>query len=164
MTDVFIGLGSNTGPREQMLHRAAELLQERIGETVRLSAFYETAPWGFDSPHAFLNAAILLRTPLSPGELLTATRRIERELGRTRKSTDGGYADRCIDIDILLYGDLVEETDVEAPDGVFHLSLPHPLMHRRLFVMEPLAEIAPHVLHPVLHKTFANLRDALQTT
>lgn len=161
MTDLYLALGSNLGDRERLLRRAVELLTERAGALVRLSAFYETEPWGFVSPHPFLNAVGLWRTELRPDEALRMTQQVERELGRRHKSVAGRYADRPIDIDILLYGTLVAETDVELPDGrMAHLSLPHPLMHERLFVMEPLAEIAPDVEHPVLHQTFSALRDA----
>lgn len=154
MTDLYLGLGSNMGDRERILRKAVDLLQERVGGLVRLSAFYETEPWGFVSAHAFLNAAVLLRTTLSSQEVLRITRQIERELGRSKKSADGVYADRPVDIDILLYGNLIAEADFVMDDGCFHLSLPHPLMQERLFVMEPLAEIAPHVMHPVSGKTF----------
>lgn len=162
MPEVFLGLGSNMGDRERLLRQAIDLLKERVGEVVSLSAFYETEPWGFVSAHTFLNAAALVQTPLSPEEVLRATRLIERELGRTGKSTGGSYTDRPIDIDLLLYGNLVLEEDFPDDEGCFHLSLPHPLMQERQFVMEPLAEIAPETVHPVLHRTFKALSDALK--
>ncbi len=162
MTDLYLGLGSNMGNRERILRRVVDLLQERIGEMVRLSAFYETEPWGFVSSHAFLNAAVWLRTSLSPQDVLHTTRQIERELGRTQKSTNGMYADRPVDIDILLYGDMVAEADFNMEDGCIHLSLPHPLMQERLFVMEPLAEIAPDTRHPVSGMTFGQICNNLR--
>ena len=106
-----------------------------MGRLVRCSSFIETAPWGFVSEHPFLNAVALFRTTLSPRELLTVTQDIERQLGRRQKS-NGTYADRPIDIDILLYGDAV----IDEPD----LKIPHPLMHERDFVMRPLNEIINH--------------------
>lgn len=127
---------------------AAALLAERVGDVLALSGFYETEPWGFQSDNTFLNAALRLETILSPLELLDATQQIEREMGRTQKS-NGAYHDRIIDIDILLYDDLVLQTP--------ELTLPHPLMHERRFVMEPLAEIAPNVVHPVFHKSVISL-------
>lgn len=128
---------------------AVHEIEERIGKVVSLSAFYATAPWGFSSDNAFLNAAMGVETELSPWEVLAATQYIEREMGRTHKSVNGMYSDRVIDIDLLLYGDVVLDTPV--------LKLPHPLMHERRFVMEPLAEIAPEVVHPVLGKTMREL-------
>ena len=127
---------------------AAALLAERVGDVLALSGFYETEPWGFQSENTFLNAALQLDTSLSPLELLKATQEIEIEMGRTQKS-NGAYHDRIIDIDILLYDDLVLQTP--------ELTLPHPLMHERLVVMEPLAEIAPNVIHPVFKKPVISL-------
>ena len=124
-------------------------IEERIGNVVSLSAFYATAPWGFSSENSFLNAAVCVETTLLPLQVLEETQRIERELGRTEKSVNGLYADRLIDIDLLLYDDRV--MDAEG------LILPHPLMTERRFVMEPLSEIAPDVVHPVLHKTMKEL-------
>lgn len=135
LTDVYLGLGSNLGDRHAQLLAAIELLAQRVGRLVRCSSFIETAPWGFVSEHPFLNAVALFRTTLSPRELLTATQDIERQLGRRQKS-NGTYADRPIDIDILLYGDAV----IDEPD----LKIPHPLMHERDFVMRPLNEIINH--------------------
>ena len=124
------------------------MLAERVGDILALSDIYETEPWGFESENTFLNAALALRSLLSPLELLDATRLIEIEMGRVEKS-NGTYQDRIIDIDILMYDDIVMQT--------LQLTIPHPLMHKRSFVMEPLAEIAPDVVHPVFHKTIAEL-------
>ena len=142
---VYLGLGTNLGDKEQNLRMSIKKIEERIGNVVSLSAFYATAPWGFSSENSFLNAAVCVETTLLPLQVLEETQRIERELGRTEKSVNGLYADRLIDIDLLLYDDRV--MDAEG------LILPHPLMTERRFVMEPLSEIAPDVVHPVLHKT-----------
>ena len=151
---VYFGLGTNLGDKEQNLRLAVQHIEERIGKVVSLSAFYATAPWGFASDNAFLNAVICVETSLPPLEILSVTQSIEKEMGRTHKSVNGVYSDRVIDIDLLLYGDLVLDTPV--------LRLPHPLMQERRFVMEPLAEIAPDVMHPGLGKTLGNIyRDLL---
>ena len=146
---VYLGLGTNLGAKEQNLRMSIKKIEERIGNVVSLSAFYATAPWGFSSENSFLNAAVCVETTLLPLQVLEETQRIERELGRTEKSVNGLYADRLIDIDLLLYDDRV--MDAEG------LILPHPLMTERRFVMEPLSEIAPDVVHPVLHKTMKEL-------
>ena len=146
---VYLGLGTNLGDKEQNLRMSIKKIEERIGNVVSLSAFYATAPWGFSSENSFLNAAVFVETTLLPLQVLEETQRIERELGRTEKSVNGLYADRLIDIDLLLYDDRV--MDAEG------LILPHPLMTERRFVMEPLSEIAPDVVHPVLHKTMKEL-------
>lgn len=130
---LFLSLGSNLGDREELLHRAIALIGERIGTVKRVSSFIETEPWGFQSEHPFLNAACMVLTTLSPRQCLKATQQIERELGRTTKSKGGVYHDRPIDIDLLLYGDLRLSTPT--------LTLPHPHMYERDFVMIPLREI-----------------------
>ena len=130
---LYLSLGSNLGDREKMLHRAIALIGERIGTVQRVSSFIETEPWGFQSEHPFLNAACLVLTTLSPEQCLKETQRIERELGRTTKSKDGIYHDRPIDIDLLLYDNLKVSTPT--------LTLPHPRMEERDFVMVPLREI-----------------------
>lgn len=142
---VYLGLGSNLGHREETLHRALEMIKERVGKIVSLSAFYETEPYGFESENLFLNAACCVETSLSPLEILSATQTVECELGRTSKSADGIHTDRVVDIDILLLGDL------EYVSG--QLTIPHPKMHERDFVLAPLCEIAPFAVHPVLGKT-----------
>ena len=128
-----MSLGANLGDRKSNIKLAIKQISELIGPVVRQSALIETAPWGFNSANAFINAAVCSETSLSPREVLQATQSIERALGRTKKSIDGQYHDRLIDIDILLYDDL----HVNEPD----LVIPHPHMNERQFVMQPLSEI-----------------------
>ena len=149
MMYVYFGLGTNLGDKEHNLRLAVRKIEERVGKVVSLSAFYATAPWGFSSEHTFLNAATCVETLLPPLSVLHLTQEIEREIGRTHKSVGGVYSDRVIDIDLLLYGDQVLDTP--------ELKLPHPLMHERRFVMEPLAEIAPDLVHPILKKKMREL-------
>ena len=149
MSTAYLSLGANLGNKRQQLLNAITRLTEMAGNIPAISDFYETTPWGYSSPNSFLNAAVQLETLLSPIELLTVTQQIEHELGRTTKSNDHIYTDRTIDIDILMYGELI----LQSPD----LILPHPFMRQRLFVLQPLAEIAPNLLHPVFNKTIAVL-------
>lgn len=156
MASVYLGLGTNLGEKEKNLRDAVERIEERVGKVVSLSAFYATSPWGFESENTFLNAVVHIETKLPPQELLTLTQQIEREIGRTTKSVNHSYADRIIDVDVLMYDDLIlNETN---------LVLPHPLMHQRLFVMEPMAEIAPGLVHPVLKKTMQDLYESILKT
>ena len=152
MAIAYLALGTNIGNKRRNMITAAALLAERVGDILALSGFYETEPWGFESENFFLNAAVKLKTSFSPLEVLQITQQIEKELGRTEKS-NGVYYDRIIDIDILLYGDEV----LQIPE----LTLPHPLMHERKFVMDPLAEIAPFVVHPVLKERIIDLKERL---
>ena len=133
MQTIYLSLGTNLGSREDNLERALRLLQEQVGALLRRSSVHETTPWGFESSHMFLNLCVCMATSLSPLQLLATTKQIERQLGRTQKSAHGHYADRLIDIDILLYDDAhVNESD---------LIIPHPHMYERDFVMLPLNEI-----------------------
>ena len=133
MSIVYLGLGSNLGNKEQHITTAVKHLEQRVGKVRRLSSLLKTEPWGFTSPHSFVNAAVSIDTTLSPHEVLEATQQIERDMGREQKSMNGEYHDRIIDIDILLYDDMeINEKD---------LTIPHPLMHERDFVMIPLREI-----------------------
>ncbi|MCR4592607.1 MAG: 2-amino-4-hydroxy-6-hydroxymethyldihydropteridine diphosphokinase [Bacteroidaceae bacterium] len=136
MHKLYIGLGSNLGNKEEMLHRALELINKHIGSVKRTSSFIETEPWGFQSENTFLNAACLVETTLTPMQCLRETQKIERLLGRTQKSKDGVYHDRPIDLDLLIYDDV----EMNTPE----LTLPHPHMHERDFVMIPLREIIEH--------------------
>jgi 2-amino-4-hydroxy-6-hydroxymethyldihydropteridine diphosphokinase len=131
--EVYLGLGTNLDDKVQHLNDAISRISERVGQVVCQSSFLETEPWGFESDHTFLNAVICCKTEKTPREVLLLTQQIERDMGRTHKSDSVGYADRIIDIDILLYDDLT----VDEPD----LKIPHPLMHQRDFVMKPLEEV-----------------------
>ena len=153
MATVYLGLGTNIGNRKENLTRAIGLLSLALGHYTALSSFIETAPWGFDSDNAFLNCTVAFDTELSPFQLLDTTENIERELGRTSKSNGGVYHDRVIDIDILLYSSETVSTE--------RLTIPHPLMHMRDFVLEPLAQIAPHTIHPTTGKSIEQLKAAL---
>ena len=146
---VYFSLGTNLGNKEQNLRLAVQYIEKRIGKVISLSAFYATAPWGFISENSFLNAALCVDTQLSPLEILKITQEVEHEMGRIHKSVNGVYSDRVIDIDLLLYDDWVLDTP--------ELKLPHPLMQERDFVMRPLAEIAPEVVHPVFKKFIREL-------
>lgn len=150
MAIAYLSLGTNIGNKRRNMVTAAALLTERVGDILALSDFYETEPWGFESENVFLNAAVMLETSFTPQELLAVTQQIEVEMGRKEKS-QGSYHDRIIDIDILMYDELVMQTA--------ELTLPHPLMHERKFVLEPLAEIAPNVIHPVINKTISSLNE-----
>ena len=128
-----MSLGTNLGDKEKNLRDAVHKIEEQIGKVISLSAFYMTAPWGFESDNSFLNAAVCIETELLPLEVLQKTQEIERELGRTHKSTGGVYSDRLIDIDLLMYDDLI--LSATSPSGA-ELNLPHPLMAERDFVMK----------------------------
>lgn len=130
---IYLGLGSNIGNRKRNMRDAIQYLESIVGTLVRQSDLFETEPWGFDSPNLFINMCVCMETPLSPRQLLEATQSIEKKMGRTLKSEAGEYADRIIDIDILIYDDL------KINDG--DLIIPHPLMHERDFVMIPLRQI-----------------------
>lgn len=149
MAIVYLGLGTNLGDKAANLHAAVHLISGKIGKVISLSSFYATAPWGFESENSFLNAAICVETSLSPLEVLHRTQEIECTLGRIHKSTGGIYHDRIIDIDLLLYNKEI----IQTPE----LTLPHPLMLQRDFVMNPLVEIAPDVVHPVFGKKLSAL-------
>jgi len=138
---VFLSLGTNLGDKEKNLNDAIAHIQRRIGLIRAKSAFIQTEPWGFDSDNSFLNAAIKVETELSPIDILRETQDIEKRLGRTQKSVDGHYHDRIIDIDLLMYFDSQEcvgdGVHINSPE----LTLPHPLMNERDFVLIPLKQI-----------------------
>jgi 2-amino-4-hydroxy-6-hydroxymethyldihydropteridine diphosphokinase len=148
-TLVYLSLGSNLGDREAHLEDAQNRLGA-IGRIVAVSSFYETEPVEFTDQPWFLNCAVALETALTPQQLMTSLLGIEEAMGRQRVRRKGP---RIIDIDILLFGDTIVDTA--------EVTIPHPAMHERRFVLEPLAEIAPNLLHPVRRKAIRELRDAL---
>ena len=136
---IYFGIGSNLGNREANLLRAIELLHERVGECVACSSVYRSAPQGFVSDNEFANMVAVCQTVHSPEEVLLITQQIEREMGRTEKSVNGVYHDRVIDIDLLLArGDEANEAIRRSGE---RLTLPHPRMQERDFVMIPLREV-----------------------
>ena len=148
----YVGLGANLGDREAALGRAVELLDEADGiDVVAVSSWRETEPWGPVEQPPFLNGAAALETDLDPGALLEVLLDVERRLGRVRREGER-WGPRVIDLDVLLYGDLV----VDEPG----LAVPHPHLHERRFALEPLAELAPDALVPG-RGTVAALLDAL---
>ncbi|MEN6453636.1 MAG: 2-amino-4-hydroxy-6-hydroxymethyldihydropteridine diphosphokinase [Prolixibacteraceae bacterium] len=154
MARLFLLLGGNLGDKERTFAHARVRLEEELGNITQMSSVYETEPWGFRSDYLFWNQIILIETKWSPGEVLRKTKVIEQELGRVRKAER--YSSRLIDIDLLFYDDLV-----------FHepqLELPHPRIIDRRFVLEPLAEIAPNMLHPVFRQTIMELLENCSDT
>ena len=147
---VFIGIGSNVGDRDKHIRDAVRLLSENF-TFVRMSSIYETAAMYNTEQPAFLNAVLSVRTKLLPLDVLNILLDVERKLGRVRTVKN---APRTIDLDILLYDDLV----VDLPE----LKIPHPLMCERRFVLEPLAEIAPGIVHPIVNASILTLCKSLK--
>ncbi len=141
MEQSYLLLGSNLGARRYYLQIAQYLLGTRVGCITGCSSFYETAAWGLEDQHPFLNQVLEIETPLSPIQLLTTCLAIEQEIGRVRHEKWGA---RVIDIDLLFYGDQVVDTAL--------LQVPHPRIQERRFTLVPLVELCPNKQHPLLHK------------
>ncbi|WP_448697328.1 2-amino-4-hydroxy-6-hydroxymethyldihydropteridine diphosphokinase [Mucilaginibacter sp. AW1-3] len=152
MIDVFLLLGSNLGHRQLFLQQAEEAIGSQVGTVVKRSSVYETQSWGKTDLPDYLNQVLLVKTILKPREVLQRILAIEQTMGRERTEKWGS---RTIDIDILFYGNEI----VNEPD----LVIPHPHLHQRKFVLEPLAEIAPQYIHPVLNKTILILNGFTDT-
>lgn len=146
---VFLSLGTNLGDKMKNLRKAIQYIKNQIGIVMSQSDFYTSEPWGFSSENSFLNCALSVSTTLLPTELLDATQKIERMMGRHHKTINKQYTDRLIDIDILFYDALVIHTPT--------LTIPHPLLHQRQFVLEPMNQIAPDMVHPLLQQSIATL-------
>jgi 2-amino-4-hydroxy-6-hydroxymethyldihydropteridine diphosphokinase len=147
MNKVYLGLGTNLGDRETNLKNAVESIIENIGPVVRLSSVYETEPWGFRTKDLFLNMVAEVETKLKPSGLLGRMLMIEANMGRLRSGKE--YSSRIIDLDILLYGEEILDSK--------SIVIPHPKLHERRFVLVPLCEIAPDLVHPVLKKSIKQL-------
>jgi 2-amino-4-hydroxy-6-hydroxymethyldihydropteridine diphosphokinase len=149
MSIVYIGIGANLGDRKASCLRSIEILKEKGIVIRKISSLYETEPWGVEDQPKFLNMAIEIETGLAPEYLLALLKDIEKEIGREHTSR---WGPRTIDLDILLFNDLI----IDRED----LTIPHPHMHERDFVLRPLFEIAPDIKHPVLQVT---IRELVQT-
>lgn len=173
MADLYLLIGGNQGNRPHLIHQTIDLIRQRIGSITALSRLYETAPWGTfapgETPQNFLNQAILVSTSLSSHQVLVQALDIEKILGRQRPDASPAedcsaapidqphlYSSRPIDIDIIFYDAVVMDT----PD----LTIPHPRMHLRRFVLTPLCDIAPDFVHPVLNKTITQLLSECEDT
>jgi 2-amino-4-hydroxy-6-hydroxymethyldihydropteridine diphosphokinase len=143
----YLSLGSNLGDRFTYLQKAICEIADRLGKVERVSRTYESPSWGYRSANNYYNACLLLRTSHGAEEVMKGLLEIEADMGRSRAG--GGLADRVIDLDLLLYDRLVTDTP--------WLRIPHPRMEERRFVLEPLAEIAPELIHPVIGLTIVEL-------
>ena len=150
MAKAYLLLGGNIGNREVYMTIAREKVSRLIGKIERSSSVYETEPWGFNDNNPFLNQVIVSLTSLEPREIMKIIRNIEESLGRVRGKKDH-YTARTIDIDILFYDNIV----INDHD----LVIPHPRLHERRFVLQPLVEIEPELIHPVLNRTISVLND-----
>ena len=150
MAEVGIGMGSNLGDKAQLLQDALYIIGNKPFENIRVSQIVETEPWGFSSGNTFYNLVVVAETTLSPEAVLAELLSIENSLGRQRKT--GGYSDRTIDLDVLFYGSACIRND--------HLEVPHPRLHLRRFVLEPLQEILPFWVHPESGRKVSELLDA----
>jgi 2-amino-4-hydroxy-6-hydroxymethyldihydropteridine diphosphokinase len=150
MSTVYVGIGSNLGDRQINCEHAIELLQSCGVIVTKRSSQHETAPWGVKDQPPFLNMAIEIKTDLFPAELLTLLKDIERRIGRVQTIR---WGPRIIDLDILLFDDIILENE--------NLKIPHPLLHMRDFILKPLHEIAPNIQHPVLKETIHTLLQKL---
>jgi 2-amino-4-hydroxy-6-hydroxymethyldihydropteridine diphosphokinase len=145
-----LSLGSNVGNRLAYISQAKMAIQDKAGEIETLSKMYETEPWGVENQEYYLNQLMVIKTDYDPFTLLSILQEIERELGRVRGIQ---YGARTIDIDILYFGEQI----IKNPQ----LTIPHPLIQKRRFILVPLAEILPHQMHPILNTTNEKLLEAL---
>lgn len=152
MSVVYLLLGSNEGDKVTILQKAVKSLELLSDKPLTISSLYESEPWGFNTNEWFINQAVKMETSFEPHELLKSILDIEKNLGRVRSAVDRsvmGYCSRTIDIDIIFYDNLI----INKPE----LTIPHPKMHLRKFVLMPLSEIAPKIIHPLLNKSIETI-------
>ncbi len=159
MALAYLSLGSNLGDRVGFIQQATSLLagDEKI-KLVSTSSFYETEPVDFKTDNWFVNAAIIISTTYYPEELLNVCLRVESQLGRKRND-ESGYNDRTIDIDIMFYDNRI----IDEHENGIELTIPHPRMHERAFMLVPMLEIAPSYIHPIFNKTVSDLYDEIES-
>lgn len=151
MNQLFLSLGSNLGNREENLLRAKEQISAQIGDITQASALYDTEPWGLTAQELFLNQVIMVSTEKTPAKTLHILLGIEENMGRKRLER---WGPRLIDLDILLYDDMIINSE--------ELTVPHPEMHKRRFILEPIMQLAPYKIHPALHKSMLELYENLE--
>ncbi|MBQ3187966.1 MAG: 2-amino-4-hydroxy-6-hydroxymethyldihydropteridine diphosphokinase [Bacteroidaceae bacterium] len=150
----YLGLGTNQGEKEKNIERAIEELSLVLGKPTATAPTIESEPWGYVSSSNYLNTVVSFKTAMTPMELLHTTENIEKKMGRRTKTDAHGYSDRIIDIDILLYDNVIIETP--------RLTIPHPRLHERQFVLQPLSTIAPTLVHPKTGESISQLLCKLQ--
>jgi 2-amino-4-hydroxy-6-hydroxymethyldihydropteridine diphosphokinase len=149
MEVVYLSLGSNQGNRIKYLQKSVEAIEVRIGEIIISSEYFETEPWGFITDSSFINQVICIKSNYSPEKILEKILDIEVQLGRIRMSDNQMYTNRCIDIDILFYGnEIIDSND---------LIIPHKHLHERKFVLQPMNQIAGDFIHPIFKKSISDL-------
>lgn len=153
MFSVFLSLGSNLGDKEKNIKKACENIERQIGEIKISSSFFYSSPLDFISENDFVNTVCEVVTNIDIFSVFAITHSIEQEIGRVGKSVKGQYSDRIIDIDILMFDNMIIDTS--------QLTIPHPKFHKRAFVLYPFSEIAPNIIHPVLKKTIRELKEEL---
>ena len=147
----YLSLGGNIGDTREIFRVAMEDISREIGEIQDCSSVIITPPWGFVAENDFMNMALVVKSDMSPDDVLTKIWEIEKNGGRVRPQGVEGYSSRTLDIDIIFIDDMVIDTP--------RLKVPHPLSHRRRFVLEPMCEIAPGYIHPVIVKSIKTLLD-----
>lgn len=141
----YFNIGSNLGNKAQHLKQAISMLEETLASQATVSSTIESEPWGFDSNNTFLNVGVMIESDIKPLNMLKIAQKIEQDMGsETHRNEDGSYCDRIVDIDIIAIDDLI----INTPE----LTIPHPRMHLRDFVMRPMHELAPNWQHPILNK------------
>ncbi len=148
--DVYLLAGGNLNNTIEKFNLLFQKIEKQIGNIIKKSNFYESESWGFHSQYRFVNVAIYVQTKLKPSETMKEIKQIEKEFGREKNNTSI-YQDRNVDIDIIFYNNLT----INSED----VTIPHLHMHERMFVLKPLAEIAPAYIHPIFHKSVKQLMD-----